>query len=133
MTIGDIEADALSTAMQAGISYLDGLRGEYGERGWDSAIRRRQYAGRVALDSGRVDRAVEELDLAGPNDLATNLAALAYQHGGIRIAGIVFCAAHSPGGRLSPYHYACRTCDPDSEHGRRIDRTVITVTNEGLL
>lgn len=40
------------------------------------------------------------------------LASLAMHHGGIRLFGLIFCAAHSPGGALAGGELVCPQCAP---------------------
>ncbi len=126
MILDDIAADALSVTVQRGIARLLARRTATTESGWRDILARNARIGHDMILRGTIRAAVKNLRLFGMyEDIATGLAALAMQPGGLRVMGMIFCARHCPAGEPALWRYACRECSPGLTSQTIDDRDVI--------
>jgi hypothetical protein len=113
-SLSDIEQDALSVAVRIGLSDLDHEREQIytTKTAWSERLAFWQGRGIAYLRRGLVIRQARSLALSP--GVSRGLAALSMARGGVRVAQIVFCAAHFPGGVESRWRFACMECDPDA-------------------
>jgi hypothetical protein len=130
--LDDIQADALSSAVQRGISAFVEFESSAGyvEQVADHHARR---AGAL-VESQDFANAVYGLTVGCDYQTVLSLGALARRPGGVRLFEIVFCAKHYPFGTSARRQYACPRCDPDARQGVRGKRDARNVTTiEGNL
>jgi hypothetical protein len=108
--LSEVEQDALSTAVQTAAAYLEERRQHYHTDAWPRELRRLRSIGRELIEAGAVWYQARGLTFSTP--LAEGLAALSMLDGGVKVAGIVFCARHYPAGDATSTLYGCRRCDP---------------------
>jgi hypothetical protein len=128
----DIEADALATAVLAGLSILEMLAGGFSETGWAEELAIHRRRGRDAIEDGRVDEAIRNIRFGRPgfSNIATDLAALAMLPGGVRVQEIVFCAVHYRAGTYTRLRLSCPKCSPDDTRNAPERRDVVAIEGE---
>lgn len=123
----DIEVDSLAVTIRSGLAEIAAWEHAYHPDQWPRELKRHRQIGLYAIETGSIMEQARRLRISLPN--AMGIAALAMMPGGVRVARIVFCAAHYPDGMVASWRYACPVCDPDA---LTLDgRDTITITYEG--